>query len=316
MNASSVRGAATSALLDPTESALRARPLRSWQAAHKETVRARLATVYRDWSDEWLPRKMAAVPSGNVEVIEPHDALVMCADNTVCWSFEEVLRRTAVSALDAPSGNSRDSASSALQALGERMFAFDLTSFSSAPTAPVIAPALVRSAWTDWLQRLNALWPGFALEPQQPTGTPGMHVPAGPWSGALCARWTWCGGIWCLGLPYAVVSALLGSEAAPPSASVPPPRMVPTERLDRALAAEAVALRVGLDGAELNLGQLQELRLDDVVPLSHLLDVPALVTAVDGTPVCHGWLGQSEGRMAVELTPKKPSVHPMKENTP
>ena len=259
---------------------------------------------------------MAAVPSAEVEVTESDDALVMGADDAVCWSFAEVSRRTAVLAVDAPSRNSRDSASSALQALGERMFAFDLTSSSSAPTAPMIAPALVRAAWADWLQRLNALWPGFALEPQQPKGAPGMHVPAGPWSGALYACWTWCGGIWCLGLPHAVVLALLGSEAALPSASIPPARMLPKERLDRALSAEPVALRVVLDGAELNLGQLQELRLDDVVPLSHLLDAPALVTAADGTPVCHGWLGQSEGRMAVELAPKNTNVHPLKESTP
>jgi hypothetical protein len=294
-------GAAASALLDSAESTLRARPLRSWQAAQKDAVRERLAAVHRDWCAEWLPARATVSPS-DVEVGEPDGALVMSTDDVVCWSFTGAPRR--------------DPTQAALQAIGERMFAFDMASASAAPAPAAIAPAVVRAAWADWLQRLDALWPGFSLEPQQPKGTPGTHVPADPWSGALVASWPWCGGTWCLGLPHAVVQALLGSKAATRPPTAPPVQRLPKERLDKALAAEPVALRVMLDGAELNLGQLQELRLDDVVPLGHLLDAPALVVAADGTPVCHGWLGQSAGRLAVELVPQNPNAHPLKENTP
>lgn len=313
MSASPAFGETASALLGPAESVLKARPLRSWQAAQKEAVRARLAAACRDWCAEWLPERGAST-AVDVEVAEPDGTMVLTSDNTAAWSFAEAPRRATAPVLDMPSRSSRDATPSALQAIGERLFAFDVAVASSAPAAATIAPAVVQAAWADWLRRLGALWPGFALEPQQARNSPGTRAPAAPWSGDLCARWTWCGGVWRLGLPNDMVKALLGSEAATPSAT-PVAQGLPKERLDLALAAEQVALRVVLDGAELNLGQLQGLRLDDIVPLSHLLDAPALVIAVDGTPVCNGWLGQSEGRLAVELTPQTPNLHSLKENT-
>lgn len=316
MSASPAFGETASALLGPAESVLKARPLRSWQAAQKETVRARLAAAYRDWCAEWLPERGTTAATA-VEVTEPDGTMVLASDNTASWSFAEASRRAAAPALDMPSRSTRDATHSALQAIGDRMFAFDMALTSSAPAAPAIAPAVVRTAWADWLRRLDALWPGFALEPQPLKGSPGTHSPADPWSGALCAHWTWCGGAWRLGLPHDLVKTLLGDEATVAKASPAPsaPRQ-PKERLDQALATEPVALRVVLDGAELNLGQLQELRLDDVVPLSHSLDAPALVLAADGTPVCHGWLGRSDGRLAVELAPQTTNAHSLKENTP
>jgi hypothetical protein len=315
MSASPVRSTAASPLLDPTASMLKARPLRSWQAAQKEAVRARLAAVHCDWCAEWLPERAGAPATVDLEVSEPDGTMVLSSDDIACWSFTEAQRRAAPPALDTLSRSGRDGAQSALQAIGDRMFAFDMASAASAPSATTIAPAVVRAAWVDWLRRLEALWPGLALQPQQTKGTHGTQAPADPWSGMLCVRWTWCGGVWRLGLPHEVVTALLGSEAVAPPAPEPLARRSPKERLDQALAAEPLALRVMLDGAELNLGQLQELRLDDVVPLAHLLDAPALVTAADGTPVCHGWLGQSEGHMAVELAPQTPNVLPLKEKT-
>lgn len=288
MSAMTIQAAAGPALLDAAESVLRAKPLRSWQAAQQERVRVRLAAVHRDWCAEWLPARAGAIAS-DVEVHEPDGSLAMAADKAASWSFTAASRR--------------DGMPSALQAIGERMFALDAGSAFAMPAAATLAPAVVHAAWTDWLRRLDALWPGFALEPQPAAGTPGTHAPADPWSGVLCARWTWCGGTWRLGLPHAVVAAMLGSEAVTQARAAPPSRPLPKERLDRALAAEPVALRVMLEGAELSLGQLQALQPGDIVPLSHALDAPALVVTADGTPVCHGWLGQSQGRLAVELSP-------------
>ncbi|MDQ0086102.1 hypothetical protein J2W35_006483 [Variovorax boronicumulans] len=316
MSTSPVLGSAVPALLNPAESLLRARPLRNWQTAQKEAVRTRLAAVYRDWCVEWLPERGIPTTPVDVEVTEPDGTVVMTSDEIACWSFVEAPRRSAALVLDTLARNGRDGTQLALQAIVDRIFAFDMASASSALAAPTIALSVARAAWADWLRRLDALWPGFALEPQQPKGAQGTHAPTNPWSGVLCVCWAWCGGVWHLGLPHHVVTALLGSEGATKSEPVPPAQRPPKERLDQALAAESVALRVVLDGAELNLGQLQELRLDDVVPLTHLLDAPALVMATDGAPVCHGWLGQSEGRLAVELAPHTLNVHPLKENTP
>jgi len=323
MNAVSSRSAAASALLDPTESMLKARPLRSWKAAQKEALRTLFVALHRDWSAEWSPVREAAPVQADVEVTEPDGTMVLAADGRACWFFAEAPRHAGAIRARGPDAlsrsNSRDASQAALQALADHMFAFDLAASGTAPVAPVIAPAVVRAAWADWLQRLGVLLAGFALEPQQSRDAHGTNAPSDPWSGVLCVRWTWCGGVWSLGLPHAVVAALLGNQ--PPTKSAPTalaPKL-PKARLDQALAEERVALRVMLDGVELNLGQLQELRLDDVVPLEHLLDSPALVVGTDGTPVCHGWLGQSDGRIAVELAVPvalNPNTHPSKEKTP
>ncbi|WP_418124750.1 FliM/FliN family flagellar motor C-terminal domain-containing protein [Variovorax sp. 160MFSha2.1] len=289
----------SSPLLDATESALRARPLRSWSSKQKDVVRDRFAALHRDWSAEWMPVREAVSTASDVEVIEPDGTVVFPSDDSACWAFAASSRRAAGTAL---SSESLDSSFAALQAIASRMFFFDLASAVTAPASPVIAPAIVRAAWADWLQRVGTLLAGFGLTPQRYKDTPGARMASSPWSGALLVRWTWCGGVWSLGLPFEAIAALLGPEQAatrtpsPVSAS-----QEPKERLDRALAGQQISLRVLLEGAELNLGQLQELRLDDVVPLEHLLDSPALVVGSDGTPVCSGWLGQSEGRIAVEL---------------
>ena len=291
MNASSPRSATASALLDPAESVLRARPLRSWESAQKEAVRMLFVALHRGWSAEWIPVREAALVQAEVEVFEPEGTLVLAGDEVASWSFVEAPRRVGAPAPDSLSRSARDPSQAALQALADRMFAFDLATSAAAPVAPAFAPALVRAAWADWLQRLGKLLESFALEPQPQKGAPGTSVPSDPWSGVLCVRWTWCGGAWSLGLPYAVVAALLGSQATRKTVPAAPTQKLPKTRLDQALAAERLALRVMLDGAELNLEQLQALRLDDVVPLEHLLDSPALVIGADGTPVCHGWLG-------------------------
>ena len=316
MSALSSHDPAASALLDLAESVLKARPLRSWEATQTEAVRMLFAAVHRDWNAEWIPVREAASMEVDVEVIEPEGSLVLARDGIACWSFAEAQRRAG--APDALSRGARDASQAALQAIADRMFAFDLAVSGTAPR-PMIAPAVVHAAWADWLQRLGALLTGFALEPEQPGGTLGKSVPSDPWSGVLCVRWTWCGGLWSLGLPHDLVAALLGNQAATrktaPAASA---LKLPKERLDQALAGQRLALRVMLDGAELNLGQLQELRLDDVIPLEHLLDSPALVIGADGTPVCHGWLGQSDGHIAVELAVPaalKSNTHPLKEKT-
>ncbi|WP_186454189.1 FliM/FliN family flagellar motor C-terminal domain-containing protein [Variovorax beijingensis] len=319
----SSRSAAASALLDPAESMLKARPLRSWKAAQKEALRTLFVALHRDWSAEWSPVREAASVQADVEVTEPDGTLVLAADGRACWSFAEAPRHAGAIRARGPDAlsrsSARDASQAALQALADHMFAFDLAASGTAPVAPVIAPAVVRAAWADWLQRLGVLLAGFALEPQQSRVAHGTNAPSDRWSGVLCVRWTWCGGVWSLGLPHAVVAALLSNQPPTKSAPTALAPMLPKARLDQALAEERVALRVMLDGVELNLGQLQELRLDDVVPLEHLLDSPALVIGTDGTPVCHGWLGQSDGRIAVELAVPvalNPNTHPSKEKTP
>lgn len=302
MNVLASHAPSGSALLDPIESALEARPLRSWRDAQKEAVRQHFAALHGDWSAEWMPAREGASTASEVRVSEPDGTMVLAAEDTACWSFADPSRR-------GTSARNLDAAQASIRAIADRMFAFDMGTTTGLAQEPArIAPAVARAAWADWLQRIDALLNGFSLTSQEPSAMQGTGVTSGAWSGVLYVRWSWCGGTWSLGLPHDAIAALLGSQAASkPVPLRPDPKSPPKERLDRALADQRLALRVMLEGVELNLGQLQELRLHDVVPLAHALNAPAHVVSADGSPVCEGWLGQSEGRIAVELAVPVPA---------
>jgi len=296
-----------SSLLDLAESMRRARPLRSWQGAQKEALRLRLAALHRAWGDEWLPARqdsLAAEPE--IHVDEPGRTTgLVASEDTACWTFTAAERRVPASlpAFETAAAASSDASIAALRAIAGRMFASEAGGAPMSAQGPgKIATVVARAAWADWLRRIEALLAGFGLEPQQTESSREANAFSNPWSGALSVHWPWCGGVWRLGLPHGAVAALLGSEPAAARAPLHSgEHLLPKEPLDRALADRRVALRVMLKGAELNLGQLQELRVDDVVPLEHLLDAPAQVVGADGARVCDGWLGQSDGRIAIEL---------------
>ncbi|MDP9933591.1 FliM/FliN family flagellar motor C-terminal domain-containing protein [Variovorax paradoxus] len=241
------------------------------------------------------------VESESIEVLASHDV--------AWWSF--AAKRSAplpraksasleVAASDAVTAKAERAA---MSGIGLQMFASDWAASGTEKESPPIATAVVRAAWTDWLERIGALLNGFPVEPQQASGAPETSSPSNPWSGVLGVRWSWCGGTWTLRLPHdAVAAALLGSGAEKmTNASTPPTATEPRQSLDQALDGQPVSLRVLLTGTELSLGQLQDLRLNDVVPLAHALDSPAHVVNTIGSPICEGWLGRRDGRMAIEL---------------
>lgn len=284
MNATLAVDPTASALLDPAASALQARPLRSWPASQKEHVRWRMAALHQDWAAEWLPPRDAGAREPEVQVIEAAGD----SDTAASWAFASASRRA--------SGTSA-SQDPALLAICAAMFGAD----TGPASAGRIADRIALAAWNDWLHRLDTALNGFALAPRSATASASAETPSHAWSGALQLRWPWCGGLWTLDLPYEAVATLLGSAQASAAEPAEKPAASPKERLDRALSDQPVTLRVLLEGAELNLGQLQGLRLDDIVPLAHRLDTPAIVVGTDGQQVCDGWLGQSEGRVAIEL---------------
>jgi len=289
MNAALAADPTASALLDPAASVLKARPLRSWPASQKEHVRWRMVALHQDWAAEWLPLRDAGAREPEVQVIEATGE----SDATASWAFAPALRRA--SGAGAPHD-------AALLAVGATMFGADTgPAAAGGPPAGRIADRIALAAWNDWLHRIDTALNGFALAPRSVAASAVAETPSHAWSGALRLRWPWCGGLWTLDLPYEAVAALLGSAQASPSEPAEKPAASPKERLDRALSDQPVTLRVLLEGAELNLGQLQGLRLDDIVPLAHRLDTPAIVVGTDGQQVCDGWLGQSEGRVAIEL---------------
>ncbi|MGJ3704002.1 FliM/FliN family flagellar motor C-terminal domain-containing protein [Variovorax sp. AFSI2.2] len=290
-----------SSLLDLAESMRRARPLRSWQGASKETLRLRLAALHRAWSDEWLPARQDSLADPEIHVDEPGSTTGPASEDIACWAFTAAERRvpSSLTGFESAPAAAKEASAAPLRAIAGCMFGSDAAVSAQGPAK--IAAVVARAAWADWLRRNEVLLAGFGLEPQQSEGSRGASPLSNPWSGALSVRWPWCGGVWQLSLPHGAVAALLGSESAAKPPSRPSEHLLPKEPLDQALAHRPVALRVMLKGAELNLGQLQQLRVDDVVPLEHLLDAPAQVVGADGGRVCDGWLGQSDGRIAIEL---------------
>ncbi|SDJ59425.1 FliM/FliN family flagellar motor switch protein [Variovorax sp. OV700] len=309
MTAATFAAAPPSALLDLAESASRARPLRRWQGAQKEAVRERFSAMHREWCTAWIPARDASSHVAEVQVVESESIEVLASHDVACWSFaakrSAPLPRAKSASLEVAASDAVTSKAEgfAMSGIGRQMFASDWGAFGTEKKeSPPIATAVVRAAWTDWLERIGALLNGFPVEPQQASGAPETSSPSDPWSGVLSVRWSWCGGTWTLRLPHdAVAAALFGSGAETTAASTPATATAPRQSLGQALDGQTVSLRILLTGTELSLGQLQDLRLNDVVPLAHALDSPAHVVNTIGSPICEGWLGRRDGRMAIEL---------------
>jgi len=269
------------ALLDPASSASRARPLHQWSRARKEAVQSHFAEIHRAWCADWLPTDDASAHGDTAVWLSDSEAESAFVPKgwTAFWSFADA---TVVMP-----------GYTALHAIARAMFGLDAVREVSG-----IADVVARAAWTDWLRRLTTS-PALEGSELQEVAPPKDGIPAMPWSGALWLRWRWCGGFWRLALPREAVAAWAGAESAEAVApAVPAP---PTTGLDRALAHEKVILRAALGGAELNLGQLQSLRIGDVIPLQHRLDTPLKVITGEGTELCEGWLGRRQGRIAIEM---------------
>lgn len=286
--------AMSSALLDPVASARRARPLRHWSRVRQDLVCSQFAAVHRAWCADWLPADEVAALDADVLVSESDAGMEHVPEDAVWWSFA-----------DTPAVTSGDTAT---RAVARAMFGTDVTTTAPRREASAIAEGMVRAAWNDWLHRIasSPALVGSELR-ESPLVRGASAVAAKPWSGALWLRWRWCGGVWRMGLPYRAVAALVGSEPAKETAQAAATAAIP---LEQALARERIALRVMLAGAELNLGQLQALRPGDVIPLKHLLDAPLKVIAADGASLCDGWLGQRQGRIAVEMARPAAPPHP------
>ena len=274
--------ASSTGLLSLAESQRRARPLCAWSAAQRRAVQARLLALLRDWCRDWGVPGPTAAPTGvpsPVPGTSPPDSL---SDTQAQAELARTLWQThGSSPLDAE-------------------------------TTPV-ASHLVTLAWTDWLARLDSLLPPDGRTP----ATTASAQPANAWDGHLSLPLPWCGKTWCVMLAAPAVSRLVAAEDTPPPTAAGAAAATPPVALAQALAVRPLTVGVYLAPVALTLGQVQALRPGDIVPLPHALDQPArllLHVAPDAPPeaLCHAWLGQQDGHMAVELAPdtNPPSLLP------
>lgn len=269
-----------------------ARPLRAWSAQQQRRLQEVLQQTLLEWQTAW-----ALAPAGAAAASVELEAQAASDSDQVLWHLE--------SSVGADQTATPRGQVDPLSILGEQLFGLRASPPAPAGVGPTIALNVVGAAWADWLQRLSA---ALAAPVVAHTSTDN-DAAASIWTGALQARMTWCSQTFCLLLPGVVLAHLL------PAAPVPASPVNPLTRLDDALHGESLNLQVRLDDVTLTLGELEHLQSGDLVLLSHRLDAPLHLVGPHNQALCSAWLGQRDGRVAVELsalaTPALSNLHPV-----
>jgi flagellar motor switch protein FliM len=71
--------------------------------------------------------------------------------------------------------------------------------------------------------------------------------------------------------------------------------------LATALGPQKLQVQAQLTPVTVTLGDLSSLVVGDILILPHMLDTPLQVTDPQQGPLCDAWLGQRDGRVALEL---------------
>jgi hypothetical protein len=160
-----------------------------------------------------------------------------------------------------------------------------------------VAESVAAAAWQDWLDRLHEIC-GDAKDPLE-------NSPANmAWDGALTVSLPWWQGVAYVRLDAEHVSQLLGGRKTTAQHTNPVPTMPSLIPLLAAMANEKISLQTKLPAVSLTLGDIQGLRVGNIVPLSQSLDeriAVVLTTSTRETHLCSAWLGQRHGQIAIEL---------------
>ena len=291
---------APSSLLDLDHSS-RAVPLHAWSRADKDRVAAHVAQVIRAWRENWLAD---AAPQGAAEITvkDLHDS----PDEGAQWHVSAPTAMTWRYVPDVAAAGRMDGESPVVSALQLALFGPSDRQAMPAAAAPLSVP-VARLAWEDLRNRLALLAGGdgalqeLALAPQ---AAPASRAEFSRWSGALLLQMRWPSGTLEFHVPHQIATAWLGgprSRAATPDASRMTGDNVAPVRLAQAISQSTIQLRAMLGEVTLNLGDLLNLQLGDIVPLTHALDAPVQMVNDAGESLCCAWLGQLDGLVAVEL---------------
>lgn len=265
-----------SALLTPADSVLRARNLVSWSEGQQAAVDEALQLVHKKWLLDW---DLSNPESG----LSPPNQL-----------------------------NSHE----AREALGARLFGPDPV-VPNLPlveeTYPGIAQSVADEAWEDWCARLGREIKKNATSnslPRLVIETDTNRASTFNWDGHLDITFPWWSGQWSIRLDADSVKHLLGASGAHAVSPLPVPQtaLIP---LTTALSSQPMEVKAHFTPVLLTLGQIQGLRIGDVIPLAQRLDEPTelrlQIDAAQTFPLCAAWLGQRTGRMAAELAALEPS---------
>lgn len=264
------------ALLTPADSLQRARNLVSWSEGQRATVEATLQTTHENWLLDWgLSNPEGELTSSN----------------------------------QLSDGEARDALG--VQLFGPARVLADLPLAEEA--CPGIAQSVTCDAWDDWFARLcremgrdvaSNPMPFYVIEAKT------SHPLPFNWDGRMDITFPWWSGQWSVRLDADSVMQLLGASGVPAKSPIPLPQtaLIP---LATALSSQPMEVKAHLSPVLLTLGQIQGLRIGDVIPLAQSLDDPTQlrlqIDAAQTFPLCAAWLGQRQGRMAAELAALDPS---------
>lgn len=251
-----------------------ARSLRWWTAQQLAALAATLEAELAGWSAAW------GVPAGTVRAELAHAAAAAPGP----WH--------GMAGAAAPAWHTMVAPAQLRQAL-------------FAETRQAVHPEGYGRLAEQLAQSCRDAWCAQLLRWTRPDGAPAAACPAAPpasdqlaWSGAV--RLAIRGAAWDqdVHLSAAAASRLMLPLAAPAASGAMPP----LSNVREALAARPVTLRLELAGLELDVGSLQQLAVGDVVRLPHLLSQPLTLHATELPLQCAAYLGQRNGRYAVELS--------------
>jgi hypothetical protein len=176
--------------------------------------------------------------------------------------------------------------------------------FGAPPGAPSRPPGIAEAvASRAWAALLNGLRACLALDPGADDAQPGP-VLFRPWSGCVAVSVLLAGTLpQSLLLNAECVRSVLGERARHRGTRQTREQRLALMGLEKALANRKLPILVELEGCELDLGSLKGLRVGDIVPLPHRLNMPLLVSTTNNARVCAGFLGRHSGLRAVELVP-------------
>jgi len=283
-----------SALLSPEDSRRLARDLKSWSTADAERLHAIFVGLFAAWCSHWeldamLPTRRA---DGGVRVLRG-DAVPSAPDAAAQRTIAQQMFGDAPTLTREPLQTQRGHAS--------------------------LSAEIAEQAYDDWcsrvLQRMGLEVPGRAADGlRRFRVVPESAALRDPWSGRLSVAFAWGREEWVLYLDQESIERLLGHREADLSARPGLGKAASTTALVPVMTAVAslpVHVHAELTAVTLGLGDLQHLAIGDVIPLTQHLDDPAQLLlgnvaaagqeSHDTPPLCSAWLGQRNGRVAIEL---------------
>jgi flagellar motor switch/type III secretory pathway protein FliN len=260
-----------------------AQPLAWWPPARLDQVARSVQAAWSDWMADWISTP-APVCDALVCTLAHHSPGLAA----VQW---------------APLG-SRGRAAAWIQAHSRPVDKIQRAIFEpdDQPLAPAvpeasIALAVATSAWEALADTLReCLY--LDCNGGQASPAPGVFK---PWSGCVLVSPPHGSALdHSLLLNAECARGVLGLPDVSPAEFAQPQRGGMT-KLEEALAEHKLRIQAELAGCELDLGELENLRVGDIVPLAHPLDEPLLVSAAAEGPFCAAFLGRAAGSKAIEL---------------